>query len=630
MREAGILLPISSVPSDYGIGGFSKEARKLADLFERSGLAYWQILPLGPTGYGDSPYQSFSTFAGNPYFIDLETLISDGLLTREDIVAVCGSDCPFAYPAISQKQAWEAPWDGLSVPVIPSESVLKEALLEGSDKKKKGFLRRRDNEPASTAGASSASSADPGSKLSDGSDPSAESEAEEAEKKPEPVWVHIPREAIENCKKGYDPNNYAEYGFLYETRMEILRKAHRHFRSLTVGELLGKEDLPSGLTPNMTIRETPLYKNFLRDNEGWLEDYALYRTIKKHFDGKSWSEWDAPYKKREKTALKDFREQHATELDFTIFVQFMFAIQWHSLKSYINSKNIKIIGDIPIYVSFDSSDAWSRPELFEFDKDLAPVEVAGCPPDAFCDDGQLWGNPIYDWDEHRKSSFRWWKERTKKSLELYDVIRLDHFRGFDEYYAIPAKDENAKNGTWKKGPGMKLFEALRHEFGELPIIAEDLGVITDSVRELLKESGFPGMKVLQFAYNADANSCYLPQFFTDTNCVVYTGTHDNDTTRGFIHNLNEWDRKMVEDYFGSWNDSEENKTWDFIRAAFSSIAKLAIIPAQDFLLVGSEGRINTPSTLGNNFKWRMVKDQYSEGLADYVKRLLFIFGRQRN
>lgn len=619
MRKSGILLPITSIPSDYGIGGFSTEARKFVDRLDKGGVAYWQILPLGPTGYGDSPYQSFSTFAGNPYLIDLETLISDGLLTREDIVEVCGEDSPFAYPAITPDDAYRAPWDGITVNLPVSPSVLKKAL-EAYKASKAPATAASSGTPATVAAGTPASAvadnaAEDAEGTTDVSDTASDSE-DILHKGPETVAVSIPGSVMNAYKQGYDPNNYAEYGFLYETRLKILRKAYDRFSAA-----LTEDGEP--------LNECGLYKDFIERNKHWLHDYALFMTIKNSQGGASWNTWEDGLKTRDKATLDKFESEHADDIAFQIFVQFIFELQWFDLKAYANDKGILIIGDIPIYVSLDSSDAWSHPELFYFDKDLEPIEVAGCPPDAFSELGQLWGNPLYDWDYQKKTGYEWWLLRAEKCFKLYDVVRLDHFRGFDEYYAIPAQDKDARNGKWKKGPGMDLFNSIRKKLGSVPIIAEDLGIITDSVRELLAESGYPGMKILQFAFDASGSSCYLPHFFENTNSVIYTGTHDNDTTRGWYRSLPDWDKKFIQDYFGSWTHSEEDITWDFIRLALMSISKLAIIPMQDFLLVGSEGRINTPATLGNNFKWRMKKGEFSEGLAEYINRLLFIYARLR-
>lgn len=627
-RKAGILLPVSSIPSDYGIGGFSVEAKKFVDRLEKGGVRYWQILPLGPTGYGDSPYQSFSTFAGNPYLIDLETLISDGLLTREDIIEVCGAESPFAYPAISEQQAYQAPWDGLEVEIEAAPAVLHDSITTLFT-----LSKDADSSVCSETSQGSCSAAGPEGTIdkSADSDDNILQDSQNKQKVIRKVRVRIPGCALEAYKKGYNPNNYAEYGFLYETRLKILRKAFERFNTMTLGDVLDGEE-GSSLKPHDSsapLRSSSLYTDFLEANKHWLDDYALFMTIKNSSGGAGWNTWDEPLKAREDKALEEFRKEHQDDIDFQIFVQFIFDLQWKALKSYANEKGILIIGDIPIYVSFDSSDAWSHPELFYFDKDLAPIEVAGCPPDAFSDLGQLWGNPLYNWDYHKKTGYEWWLARAEKCFSLYDVVRLDHFRGFDEYYAIPAQDKDARNGKWKKGPGMELFNAINAKLGEVPIIAEDLGIITDSVRELLKTSGYPGMKILQFAFDASGSSCYLPHFFEDTNSVIYTGTHDNDTTKGWYRSLPDWDKKFIQDYFGSWTHSEDDITWDFIRLALMSISKLAIIPMQDFLLVGSEGRINTPATLGNNFKWRMMKDQFSEGLAEYINRLLFIYARLR-
>lgn len=490
MRSCGVLLPVSSLPSRYGIGSFSKEAYEFIDQLERAGQRNWQILPLGPTGYGDSPYQSFSTFAGNPYYIDLETLTAEGLLREE------------------------------------------ECML---------------------------------------------------------------------CDFGDEPQ-YIDYQKMCEQRFEILRKAFERFT------------------------ENENYTEFVRENEWWLDNYCLYMAIKNHNDGKCWIEWEPALRDREEEALVLAREELDEEIRFFCFQQYMFAKQWKKLKAYANEKGVRIIGDIPIYVAFDSADTWADPELFQFDENHVPKAVAGCPPDAFSATGQLWGNPLYDWEYHKKTGYAWWIRRMKYCLTLYDVVRVDHFRGFDEYYSIPYGDKTAEFGHWEKGPGIDLFDALRESLGEMNIIAEDLGYLTDSVLELLKNTGYPGMKVIQFAFDSREASNYLPHTYTN-NCVVYTGTHDNNTTAAWYWEMNEHDRAFSEEYLGNAKSDAEEKTWDFIRMALSSVADLAIIPVQDYLGLGQEARINQPSTLGNNWKWRLASGQITEKLLEKMRRMAQIYGR---
>lgn len=498
MRECGILLPIASLPSDYGIGAFSKEAYEFVDQLKEAGQSYWQILPLGPTGYGDSPYQAFSAFAGNPYFIDLEQLIQEGLLTKKEC----------------------------------------EAADFGEDER------------------------------------------------------------------------YIDYGKLYNSRFLVLRKAFHRWQEELEG--LGKK-------ADKVLR---------RELGEETREYCFYAALKKHFGDKSWECWETDIRMREPEAMKRYGKLLEEDIRFYGFLQLMFKRQWKKLRAYAKKKGIKLIGDIPIYVAFDSADAWSHPELFQFDKEGRPKAVAGCPPDAFSETGQLWGNPLYDWGYHKKTGFAWWLERMKYSFELYDVVRVDHFRGFDEYYAIPAKDDTAINGTWKKGPGIALFKKMKETFGDLNIIAEDLGYLTPSVHKLLKDTGFPGMKVLQFAFSTGERSVYLPYFY-DHNCVVYTGTHDNDTTRGWYETMDEDEKAFTADYLDNEDTSKEEITWDFIRLAVASVADLAVIPLQDYLNVGKEGRINTPSTLGGNWTWRLQKGQFTPDVIRRCRKLNEIYGRCR-
>ena len=415
-RTSGILLPIFSLPGKYGIGCFSREAYKFVDFLEAAGQSYWQILPLGPTSYGDSPYQSFSTFAGNPYFIDLTELKNQKLLTSEEI-----------------------------------------------------------------------EEADFGNKEND-----------------------------------------IDYGTMYKNRFKVLRKAfHR-----------------------AVLSEFGPYQDFLKENEDWLPDYAFYMAVKNSFHDVGLMEWKEDIRLRKKEAMDRCRKDLAEDIDFYCFLQYEFYRQWGMLKSYANEKGIKIVGDIPIYVSLDSAEVWAHPELFQLDKNGRPVAVAGCPPDGFSADGQLWGNPLYDWEHHKKTGFEWWLRRMKKSSELYDVIRIDHFRGFDQYYSIPYPAENAKKGSWVDGPGIALFEAMEKELPDVAIIAEDLGFITETVRKLVDDTGFPNMKVLEFAFDPrDTGSAndYLPHNY-DTNCVVYTGTHDNETVLGWLYGRSEEEVQYVADY----------------------------------------------------------------------------------
>lgn len=493
MRKSGVLLPVSSIPSKYGIGTFSRQAYEFVDMLEQAGQTYWQILPLGPTGYGDSPYQSFSTFAGNPYYIDLETLIEEGYLTKKD----CDS-YDFG-----------------------------------------------------------------------------------------------------------DNDEYIDYEKIYFSRFKVLRTAFNKAKS-------------------DNLEADKAYQDFVGENAYWLDDYALYMAVKNSFDGVSFIEWDEDIRLRKNEALKKYKEKYKDEIDFYKFQQFIFARQWFALKECANKKKIKIIGDIPIYVAFDSSDTWANPELFQLDENLEPIGVAGCPPDAFSVTGQLWGNPLYRWEYHKETGYEWWMKRIAYCYKLYDVVRIDHFRGFDEYYSIPYGDPTAEFGHWEKGPGYDIFKTMKAELGKKAVIAEDLGFLTDSVLKLVKKTGYPGMKILQFAFDSREESDYLPHNYT-TNSVVYTGTHDNDTVLGWLCTMNRHDRSFAKRYLNI--NKNKDIQWEFIRAAMSSVSDTCIIPMQDYLGLGAEARINIPSTLGLNWKWRMLPGAFSEELALRIRKMTKLYGR---
>lgn len=492
MRRNGMLLPIASLPSPYGIGGFSKEAYEFIDLLEETGQKLWQILPLGPTSYGDSPYQSFSTFAGNPYFIDLDTLAEKGWLTKE--------------------------------------------ACEASD--------YGDNE------------------------------------------------------------SYIDYGRIYNSRFVLLKQAFL----------------------NSDILSDEKFTEFCKANQHWLPDYALYMALKNQNDGKSWIEWEEEIRLRKPEAVEYYKKELEEECNFYEFLQYEFHEQWTKVKEYAHKKGIQIVGDVPIYVAFDSADTWANPELFQLDEKNLPLGVAGCPPDAFSATGQLWRNPLYNWAYHKKTGYDWWLKRIAYCFDLYDIVRIDHFRGFDEYYSIPYGDETAVNGHWEKGPGMDLFNTVKEKLGELDIIAEDLGFLTESVFQLLKDSGYPGMKVLQFAFDPSEDSDYLTYKY-QRNCVVYTGTHDNDTTAGWFEKLSDGDKEVALRYMNSFYTPKEEQHWDLIALAMRSTADTCIIPVQDFLGLGSEARINMPSTLGDNWKWRMTKGAFSEELKEKIRRMTKLYGR---
>ena len=495
-RASGILLPVSSLPSPYGIGTFSKEAYKFVDFLAAAGQTYWQILPLGPTSYGDSPYQSFSTFAGNPYFIDLDELVKEKVLTKAECKA---ADC-----------------------------------------------------------------------------------------------THHP--------------NYVEYGELYEKRFDLLKKAYKRSHI--------SEDLEFG--------------KFVEANREWLKDYALFMTVKKCFHGASWLEWTDDIRLRWGYSVDYYYSQYPEEIEFYEYLQYKFSQQWKKLKTYANEKGIQIIGDIPIYVAMDSADAWAHPDLFQMDEQRKPKGVAGCPPDAFSDDGQLWGNPLYRWEYHRHQNYDWWVSRMKHCYELYDVVRIDHFRGFDEYYSIPYGDKTAVNGHWEKGPGIELFRTLEQRLGHKEVIAEDLGMMTDTVRQLVKDSGYPNMKVIEFAFDERDTgnaSDYLPHNYP-RNCVVYTGTHDNETLLSWLEDITPAERRQVREYLNNFRDSGKDLCQDLICLVMRSVANLCIIPMQDYLGLDNSARMNQPSTLGKNWKWRLKEGQFTKELQKEMKTLAVRYGRQ--
>ena len=490
MRECGVLMPVSSLPGPYGIGSFGKQAYAFVDFLAQAGQQIWQILPLSPTGYGDSPYQSCSAFAINPYFIDLDTLREEGLLEKEE------------YGTID--------------------------------------------------------------------------------------WGESP-EAV-------------DYGALYEGRFTVLRQAYARFQAW----------LPDD------------YYTFCFWNEDWLEDYALYMTAKGLNKMKAYPEWPAPLRTRQPQALEQLRAENAEELGFWRFLQYQGYRQWMALKAYANKKGVQILGDIPIYVAADSADAWAGGKLFQVDEEGKLTRVAGCPPDYFSEDGQLWGNPLYDWPQHKASGYAWWIRRVEHALTMYDRLRIDHFRAFDTYYAIPAGRENARVGDWEYGPGMDLFRALEAKLGKLPIVAEDLGDLFDSVRVLLKESGYPGMKVMQFAFGGTPENEYLPHNHIP-NCVVYPGTHDNTTLRDWLKNGDPKELARAKNYLGL--NAMEGSVRGFLRGVLSSCANLAVIPMADWLELGAEGRINTPGTGMGNWTWRAKEDAFAPALAQRIRRTCARYGR---
>jgi len=493
-RASGILLHPTSLPGDYGIGTLGKSAFSFIDFLEQSRQSYWQILPLGPTGYADSPYQCFSAHAGNPNLISLEELVKEKWLSQSDLVG------------------------------LPD----------------------------------------------------------------------------------FDPDS-VDFGLIQETRLPLLQKAFAVFRD--------RADQTTKLK----------YRNFLKETYSWLEDFALYMAIKSHYENKPWYQWDTDVKKRDPDVLKRYQDQLKEEIAFHKFLQYQFFRQWNAVKEYAHKKNVLIIGDIPLYIALDSADAWSNTGIFEFDEELNPIRVGGVPPDYFSETGQLWGNPLFRWQDARDTVYSWWEERIRTNLALFDIIRIDHFRGFAAYWAVPYGETTAIKGTWVTGPGKDFFHAMTQRFDHLPIIAEDLGVITPDVEDLRDSFGFPGMKILEFAFDSKEANDYLPYNFP-RNCLVYTGTHDNDTVNGWFAAASDEDRQFAMDYLGISCDSIH---WELIRLAMASVANTAVIPMQDLLGLGSEGRMNIPGTTSDNWKWRAREEDFSEGLADRLARMSALYGRNR-
>ncbi len=478
MRTSGVLMHLTSLPSPHGVGTMGQAAREFAGFLAGAGQRWWQILPIGPTGCGDSPYQSFSTFAGNPYLIDLDLLAEEGLLERSE-------------------------YEGLG-------------------------------------------------------------------------W-------------GDDPKS-VDYGLLYARRFPVLRKAVKRLLAAP------PED----------------YQTFLSENETWLPDYALFMAIKGENGGRPWWEWEEPLRRREPAALQEAAARLEDDVSFWLGTQYLFFHQWRALKTYVNGLGVGFIGDLPIYVAADSADVWAGPERFQLDGDLRPTEVSGCPPDGFSAAGQLWGNPLFDWEAMEADGFSWWIRRIAWQKSLFDVLRIDHFRGFESYYAIPFGEKDAKNGRWRKGPGMKLFRAVEEALGSQAIIAEDLGFLTPEVRRLLDDSGYPGIKVLQFAFDSREAGDYLPHNY-GRHCVAYVGTHDNDTALGWLAEAAPTDRDRAVDYLKL--TGAEGLNWGLMRGVWATAADTAIVQAQDLLGLGGEARMNLPSTVGTNWKWRALPGTFDGPLA---------------
>ena len=490
-RSCGILLPVSALSSPYGIGTLGKEAYDFVDFLHEARQSWWQMLPVGPTSYGDSPYQSFSAYAGNPYFVDLETLRADGLL--------------------------------------------KQAELEAVD------------------------------------------------------W-------------GTDPE-MVDYGKIYENRFRLLEKA----------------------TERGWKRDAEQVKAFTEENAGWLPDYALFMALKRRFGMKSWTEWeDEDIRLRRRSAVERYREELAEDIRLFTYIQYLFFQQWNALRDYAHEKGIGIIGDLPIYVAMDSADVWADPENFQLDDRNVPVEVSGVPPDYFSENGQLWGNPLYDWDAMKQDGYAWWVRRIEGASHLYDVLRIDHFRGLESYWAVPYGETTAKIGRWVKGPGMDLMNVLTARFPNLRFIAEDLGYLTPEVHQLLKDSGLPGMKILEFAFDSREPSNYLPHTYSP-NCVCYAGTHDNSPIMAWREEAAPEDIALAVRYLGL--NEEEGFNWGMIRGGMSSVADLFVVQMQDYLGLGAQSRMNTPGILGGNWQWRMKQGQIDQTLTEKIAETARIYGR---
>lgn len=530
-RNAGILMPVSSLPSPYGIGTFGKDAYDFVTFVKECNHKYWQVLPLGPTTYGDSPYQSYSAFAGNPYFVDLDMLIEAGFLLKSEVIS----------------RDWG---DGI-VPVNVSE----DDAVNGR------FGTYRDG--------------------------------------------------------NIGDERYVSYEKIYNNRFDILRIAYNRFKAACAES---KKTLAKGL---------PLYKqfdNFVKDNADWLEDYALFMALKSHFNNVSWGEWETDIKFRKPEAMSRYEEQLSDDIGYWKFIQFEFYLQWNALKQYANSNGIEIIGDIPIYMGYDSVDVWANQGEFQLDENLKPIKVAGVPPDAFSDAGQKWGNPLYDYDKMEANGFSWWRKRMAASAKLYDVIRIDHFIGIVKYYTIPADMPDARQGEYRQGPGQKLLDAINESIGDKKIIAEDLGVEVPEVAKILKENGYPGMKVLEFAFGGDRKNPHLPYNYTQ-NLVCYGGTHDNETLLGFFEDRGDWELGYAYDYLDT---RDKGRMVDQVfRAAYSSVAVLTVFAVQDILKLGNWARMNLPSSMGNNWKWRMQKGQLGQHELECMRYLASVFDRER-
>lgn len=493
-RMAGVLLHPTSLPGAFGIGELGGEAYRFVDWLVQARQRVWQVLPLGPTGFADSPYAAFSAFAGNPLLVSLQRLQDEGLLTWDDFV-----DYPF----------------------LPEDRV--------------------------------------------------------------------------------------DYGAVIPAKMGVLRRAYERWKAQ------GDEEAKRQL------------EHFREQHAFWLEDFALFMALKGTHEGKAWTEWDRDLASRNRDALNRARRELAYEVQFHCFVQYCFVRHWCDLKRYANARGVLVMGDMPIFVAHDSADVWAKPEMFHLDEDGDPTFVAGVPPDYFSPTGQRWGNPVYRWDVMRTQGYRWWIERFRWTLQMVDIVRVDHFRGFSAYWQVPASEPTAVKGRWVKVPGKDLFRSLQRELGELPIVAEDLGIITPDVTRLRKGLGFPGMRVLQFAFDGDPDNLYLPYNY-EPDTVVYTGTHDNDTLVGWFSGLSEEEKPRVYDYIGR---EDISVPWEMIRLAYASVARLAIVPLQDWLGLGSEARMNQPGRESGNWQWRCRREHLHEGLAHAMAKMCAVYGRNR-
>jgi 4-alpha-glucanotransferase len=492
-RGAGILLPVTALPSPYGIGTLGKEAYEFVDFLKDAGQSFWQVLPVGPTSYGDSPYQSFSAFAGNPYMIDLDALIEEGILDR-------------------------------------------------------GTANDR-------------------------------------------FW-------------GNDPGRVA-YDVMFQNRFPVLRAAFA----------------------GSHLEEDEDYRAFCADQAFWLEDYSLYMACKTHFGNQEWPLWEKDIKFRTPEAVAKYSQLLKEDMEFWKFCQYKFYGQWEKLRRYANERGISLIGDVPIYMALDSADVWVHPDLFQLDENLTPIKVAGVPPDAFSDDGQLWGNPLYDWDAMEAEDFEWWSRRIGASSILYDVVRFDHFIGVTQYYTIPFGSSDGKSGEWKKGPGRKLVDVILKAAGDTKVIAEDLGVSVPEVKQLLAETGLPGMKIIEFAFGGGSDNEHLPHNYA-SNCVVYGGTHDNETLKGYFLGCSDWERGYACRYMGVANPNDIDAIVSAVfRTAYSSVASVAIFQVQDVLRLDNSARMNHPSTIGGNWSWRLRKGQLGDREKQMLRDLVNLYGR---